>query len=245
LLARLAGLHAEVAERELLLRLLLRAHDPLERRVARLVDRVGDRDHGRQRRLDDVVAVLGLPLASGFAVLQRQLRDLRDHGALEPLRDGGPEHGAVGVAGLLAEEDELRLLSGERSCEDSARGDEIRAGRLVVRDVDGAVCAHGERFPDRVRRGRRPHRHDDDLAVAGALLHAQGFLDGVGIEGIEGAFAGAVETLRAGVDALRALRHLLHADGDLHAAGTLSGGFSCTLQLPMRARVPRLEREQS
>ena len=53
---------AEVGERERLLRLRLRAHDPLQRRVARLVDRVRDGDDGRQRRLDHVVAELGLPL---------------------------------------------------------------------------------------------------------------------------------------------------------------------------------------
>ena len=41
------GLDAEVGERQRLLRLRLRAHDPLQRRVARLVDRVGDGDDGR------------------------------------------------------------------------------------------------------------------------------------------------------------------------------------------------------
>ena len=59
-----AGLDAEVAERERVLRLLLRAHDPLQRRVARLVDRVRDGDDGRQRRGDHVVAELGLALAA-------------------------------------------------------------------------------------------------------------------------------------------------------------------------------------
>ena len=52
------------ASETVLLRLLLGAHDPLQRRVARLVDRVGDGDDGRQRRLDHVVAELGLPLAA-------------------------------------------------------------------------------------------------------------------------------------------------------------------------------------
>ena len=52
----------EIGEGDDLLRLLLGAHDPLERRVARLVDRVGDGDDGRKRRLDHVVAVLGLAL---------------------------------------------------------------------------------------------------------------------------------------------------------------------------------------
>ena len=52
----------EVGEREHVLLLLLRAHDPLQRRVARLVDRVRDGDDRRQRRPDDVVAELGLTL---------------------------------------------------------------------------------------------------------------------------------------------------------------------------------------
>ena len=43
-LARVVRVEAEVGERDRLLRLLLRAHDPLEGRVARLVDRVGDGD---------------------------------------------------------------------------------------------------------------------------------------------------------------------------------------------------------
>src|SRR5205823_6162278 len=63
-----AAVEAEVGERERLLRLLLRAHDPLQRRVARLVDRVRDGDDGRERRLDDVVAELRLPLAADGAV---------------------------------------------------------------------------------------------------------------------------------------------------------------------------------
>jgi len=53
-----------------LLRLLLRAHDPLQRRVPRRVDRIGDRNNSRQRRPDHVVAVLGLPLARQRAALE-------------------------------------------------------------------------------------------------------------------------------------------------------------------------------
>ena len=53
-----------VAGGDLLERLLLRAHDRLERRVARLVDRVADGDDGGQLDLDGVVAVLGLALAA-------------------------------------------------------------------------------------------------------------------------------------------------------------------------------------
>ncbi len=80
-LARRARVHPDVGERQRLLRLRLRAHDPLERRVARLVDRVRDGDDRRERSGDDVVAVLGLALAVHRAVVDGQRRDLRDRPA--------------------------------------------------------------------------------------------------------------------------------------------------------------------
>src|SRR3954454_10474842 len=43
-----AGVDRGVGRRDVLQRLLLGAHDRLERRVARLVDRVADRDDGRE-----------------------------------------------------------------------------------------------------------------------------------------------------------------------------------------------------
>ena len=48
--ADLVGLDADVAGRLGVELLLLRAHDRLQRRVARLVDRVADGDHGGQLR---------------------------------------------------------------------------------------------------------------------------------------------------------------------------------------------------
>ena len=53
----------DTARTELLERLHARSHDRLERRVARLVGRVADRDDRRQLDLHGVVAVLGLALA--------------------------------------------------------------------------------------------------------------------------------------------------------------------------------------
>ena len=55
-----ARFDADVRERQRLGRLGLGAHDSLQRRVARLVDRVGDRHDRGQRRGDDVVAELRL-----------------------------------------------------------------------------------------------------------------------------------------------------------------------------------------
>ena len=97
-----------------------------------------------QRRLDHVVAELGLALAAHLAVRVLELGDLRDQRALQPVGDRGPEHGAVGVVRLLAEEDEVGALALERGREHAAGGDEVRAG--------GGLVAR------RARRGRRPSR---------------------------------------------------------------------------------------
>ena len=216
----LPAVDAEVGERERLLRLRLRAHDPLQGRIPRLVDRVGDGDDCRQRRADDVVAELGLALAGERAALEGQLGDLRDHRPLQALGDRGPEHGAVGVRGLLPEEDEVGLLALERLREREARGDEVGSGGAVVRDEDGAVGAHRQRLAQRVERALGAHRDDDDLALAGRVLQPQRLLDRVRVEGVQGALAGAVEPLGARVDPLVRGRigHLFHADGDLHRA---------------------------
>src|SRR5439155_13423370 len=68
LLAGAVGLDAEVGQRERLMRLRLRTHDPLQRRVARYVDRVGDGHDCGQPRLDHVVAELRLALDRHLAV---------------------------------------------------------------------------------------------------------------------------------------------------------------------------------
>ena len=147
-----ARVRADRGQVEHVLRLLLRAHDPLQRRVARLVDRVRDGDHGRERRLDRVVAVLGLPLAADRAVADRELGDLRDERAAEAIRDGRPEHGAVGVRGLLSEQDERRLLALERERERVRGGDEVGADSAVVGDEHDPVGAHRKPLAQAVER---------------------------------------------------------------------------------------------
>ena len=141
-LAGLLGRHAEVGERERLLRLLLRAHDPLQRRVARLVDRVRDGDHGGQRRLDHVVAELGLALAARLAVLDARARP--------------PARSAAAAAGRRrrprARRRRRRWPAGRR-----ARGRRPRA-RAPPRARGSSRRGRSRRRPRRrrARRGRRP-----------------------------------------------------------------------------------------
>src|SRR5438876_3594724 len=93
--------------------LVLGRHDPLEGRVPRLDDAGGDADDGGERRFDDVVAGLGLPLdldlaVGGLDVLgegergpAEQLGDLLGHRAGVAVgRFGGREH-EVHLAGAL------------------------------------------------------------------------------------------------------------------------------------------------
>ena len=95
-------------------RLLLRAHDRLQRRVARLVDRVADRDHGRELDLDRVVAVLGLALAAQRAAVDVHLDHLRQRRHLQVVGDDRADRVALAVVGLLAEQHEVGLLLLER-----------------------------------------------------------------------------------------------------------------------------------
>src|SRR3954468_10662948 len=216
------GLRAEVRERERLLRLRLRAHDPLEGRIARLVDRVGDGDDGRERCLDHVVPELRLPLHRQLAVGMRELGRLRDHREAEPVGDGGPEDPAVGVAGLLAEQDDVDAFALQCLRDRIARRDEIGACGGLVADENRTIGAHCERLAERVLRLRRAERHQDDLAVPRSVLQPERFLDRVRVERVQRALARAMEALRAGMYSLRALRPRRDADGDLHRLRTLT-----------------------
>src|SRR6266540_2388214 len=218
--AELRSVDAEVRRADALLRLLLRAHDPLQRRIARLVDRVRHGDHRGQRRLDRVVAELRLPLHARLAVRDRQLRGLRHERHAQAVRNGGPEDGAVGVARLLAEQDHVGCLAFERLRKRETRRHEVRARGGGVADEHGAVGAHREPLAQRVESALGPQRHEHDLALAARLFHAQRLLDRVRVERVQRPLTGAVEPLGRGIEALcLRLGHLLHAYGDLHRAG--------------------------
>ena len=139
--------------------------------VARLVDRVGYGDHARKRRLDHVVAVLGLALDLRLPVLELEARGLGDHREPQAVGHGCGQHRAVRIAPLLAEEDEVGALALERLGERPSRGDEIRARERLVGEMYGPIGADRECLAERVRRLRRPHEERDDLSFPTRFLH--------------------------------------------------------------------------
>src|SRR6266508_391917 len=221
-LADLLGAKSEVGGRDRVLRLLLRAHDPLERGVAGLVDRVGDGHDTGKRGLDDVVAVFGLALDLRLAVRQLEARGLGDDREAQTIGDSRPEHGAVGIGRLLPEDDEIRAFALDGLCERAARRDEVGAHERVVRDVHGSVCADRQGLAQRVGGLRRAHQEGDDLPVPFLLADAQSFLERVGVEIVQRPRNAAIEPKGVRIHSLRRRRvgHFLHANHYFHGAFT-------------------------
>src|ERR1700754_1578236 len=224
-LADLAGVDADVAGALRVERFLFRAHDRFEARVARLVDRVADADHGRQLDLDGVVAVLGLGLAAQLAVGDVDLDHLGQRGHLQVVGDDGADRVALAVIGLLAEQDQVRALGLEHLRQRVAGGADVGAVEGVVGQVHGAVGAEGDGLVQGADGGVGAHRHGDDLLDRDrpALLDLHGRLEGVGIERVEVFLAATVQSHRVGVDALLdcGVRYLLDQDADLQSSSLL------------------------
>ena len=220
LLADPVGLDADVAGGPRVERLLLRAHDRLERRVARLVDRVADGDHGGQLDVHGVVAVLGLALAAQLAVLHVDLDHLGERGHLQVVGHHGADRVALAVVRLLAEQHHVGRLGLEHLGQRVAGGAHVRAGQRVVGQVHRAVGAERHRLVQRAEGRLRPHGHGDDLVDlhGAALADLHGGLDRVGVEGVQVLLARAVEALGTIVHALLdgGVGHLFDEDADLH-----------------------------
>src|SRR5262245_29897362 len=87
--------------------LVLRRHDPLERRVARLDDPGGHAHDRGQRRLDDVVTVLGLALDGDLAVGDLDVLRERERRPAEQLGDLTRDRARVTVGRLRRGDEEL------------------------------------------------------------------------------------------------------------------------------------------
>ena len=226
-LADHAAVDADVAGRLGVERFFLRPHDRLQARVARLVDRVADADHGGQLDLDGVVAVLGLALAAQLAVVDVDLDHLGQRGHLQVVGDDGADRVALAVIGLLAEQDQVRALGLEHLGQRVAGGADVGARQGVVGEVHRAVGAERDRLVQSADGGVGAHRHGDDLLDRdrATLLDLHGGLEGVRIEGVEVFLAAAVQTHRVGVDALLngGVRNLLDQDADLQAKPPWAG----------------------
>ena len=219
------GLDADVAGGLRLERLLLRAHDRLQRRVARLVDRVADGDDGRELDEHRVVAVLGLALAAQRAVLDVDLDDLRERRHLQVVGHDRADRVALAVVGLLAEQDEVGRLGLQRLGQRVAGAVDVGAGERLVGQVERAVGAERHGLVERAHGGLRAHRDRDDLVDLdrAALLELHGGLDGVRVERVQVLLTAAVEAPRGRVDALLdcGVRHFFDQDADLHGLSSL------------------------
>src|SRR5437763_137799 len=233
-----AGLDARVGRGERVERLLLRAHDRLERRVARLVDRIADGDDGRQLDLDGVVAVLRLALTAQLALLHLEVDDLGERGSLEVVGHDGADRVALAVVGLLPEQDEVRRLLLQRLGQGVAGGRDVGTGERLVGEVHGAVGAERHGLVEGAQRTLGAHRDRHDLldGDVAALLDLHRRLDGVRVERVQVLLPAAVHAPRRGIDALLdgGVRNLFDQDANLQnqppsgvpsdAAGTGTAG---------------------
>ena len=221
----LTGVDPDVTGGLVVERLLFRAHDRFQRRVARLVDRVADADHGRQLDLDGVVAVLGLALAAELAVVDIDLDHLGQRGHLQVVGHDGADRVALTVVRLLAQQDQVGALGLEHLGQRVAGRADVGARQGVVGQLHRAVGAEGDGLVQGTDGGFGTHGHRDDLLDRdrATLLDLHGRLEGVRVEGVEVFLSAAVQSHRAGVDALLngGVRYLLDQDADLQVKSLL------------------------
>src|SRR5437764_5145460 len=200
--ADLARVDTQVGDGERLDRLLLRGHDALERRVARLVDLLADAHQRGQLRLEVRDAVLGLAGRLDRGALDGQLADIGHLRQAEQLGDDRRDGATASVRGLVARDDQV-VAAGLRDGggEDLRGRDRVRAVKHRVGDVDRLVGAHGQRLADGVGRAIRAYRDHGDLALAG-FLDLQRLFDGLLVDLVEHGVGGSAVARVVGAGAL-------------------------------------------
>ena len=83
-----------------------------------------------------------------FPIGQLEAGGLGDEGQAQTLCERAPENRAVGVAALLADEDQVGRLALDGLRQDLGGRDEVGARGRVVRDENGPVRSHGERLSE-------------------------------------------------------------------------------------------------
>ena len=192
--ADLVGTEAEVGDGHLVDRLVLRRHDPLERGVAGL-DHTGGHAHDRgQRRLDLVVAGLGLALDADLAVADLDVLGERERRPAEQLGDLGGDGAGVAVGRLGGGEHEVDVAGAlDRLGEHLGRGQRVGAGERVVGDEDRLGRAHRERGAQARDLAVGRHRDQDDLTAARLVGELERHLDAVGVGVVEDELARPLE----------------------------------------------------
>src|SRR6478609_5004738 len=218
--ADLARVDPDVAERPGLERLLLRRHDALERRVARLAGLVGDRQHQRQRATDDLGRGVAVALDADLVALRLDHRGQRDLRKVQALGEHRGDDSAGGVGRGHAAHHDVRcpgLL--DRLREHERGGDVVGAGNRVVADVDALVGPHLQRLAHRVDGLLRTDGQRGDLGVlAELLLQLERLLHGVLVElREEPVDAHAVNgVVRLELPVGSGVGYVLHTDNNVH-----------------------------
>ena len=147
-----ARVDAEVGQRQGLHRLLLRRHDPLERRVPRLVDLLHHADHRRQRPVTTAYPssvtrriVTSDPAMSTFDASV-------SCGTPEPLGHHRRHHPGPRVGRLRPDDHQVEPDLPERRGQRQRRRQRVRPGQAVVGHVHRLVRAHRQRLADRLGR---------------------------------------------------------------------------------------------
>src|SRR5213593_1742516 len=219
---RRAGREPEVAGLHVLDLLLLRAHDPLQRRITRLVEPLLGGEHRRQRNVEDLEPALDLTArAHGLRVgVDRLFHDPRRARPVEHLGQLRADGAHVVVDGLAAAEHKRRLLLLDHGGQRLRGGQRVGAGPRGIVEMNRAIAAHRQRRAQGFLHAIGAERDRDDLTLTALFLDSQRFLDREFVVGRDDPRdPRGVDGLRvatADLDLGGGVRDLLDGDDDLH-----------------------------